>query len=205
MASIREQLSVAYAAIDDKVQSDYNRNLYLDLQETTRQDRQLEARASLLEKTVTQLNMMLVAVVIAIVLLLFFLWLFNHMNKQHNREDLPDDLFDQKQEELNAQLLRLETSERRNLEQRAKISLVNSVTPFIDRIIHELKTPHGENVGYIRELTDQIEDYNDVLTHWIQLRQGELSLKIESFPLQTLFDMISKSRTAFQMKGDLLT
>jgi signal transduction histidine kinase len=201
VASIREQMSVAYAAIDDKQQSDYNRNLYLDLQETTRQDRQLEARASLLEKTVTQLNMMLVAVVIAIVLLLFFLWLFNHMNKRHSQEDQPDDLFDQKQEELNAQLLRLETSERRNLEQRAKISLVNSVTPFIDRIIHELKAPHGGNVDYIRELTDQIEDYNDVLTHWIQLRQGELSLKIESFPLQTLFDMISKSRTAFQMKG----
>ena len=36
VASIREQLSVAYAAIDDKPQSDYNRNLYLDLQETTR-------------------------------------------------------------------------------------------------------------------------------------------------------------------------
>ena len=51
VASIREQLSVAYAAIDDKVQSDYNRNLYLDLQETTRQDRQLEARASQYEKT----------------------------------------------------------------------------------------------------------------------------------------------------------
>ena len=201
VASIREQLSVAYAAIDDKQQSDYNRNLYLDLQETTRQDRQLEARANLLEKTVTQLNMMLVAVVIAIILLLFFLWLFNHMNKQHSQEDLSDDLFDQKQEELNAQLLRLERSECRNLEQRAKISLVNNIMPFIDRIIHELKTPHDDSNNYIRELTDQIEDYNDVLTHWIQLRQGELSLKIESFPLQTLFDMIGKSRTAFQMKG----
>ena len=116
-----------------------------------------------MEKTVTQLNMMLVAVVIAIILLLFFLWLFNHMNKQHSQEDLSDDLFDQKQEELNAQLLRLERSECRNLEQRAKISLVNNIMPFIDRIIHELKTPHDDSNNYIRELTDQIEDYNDVL------------------------------------------
>ena len=49
VASIREQMSVAFAAIDDKTESDYNRNIYLDLQEGTRQDRQLEARAGQLE------------------------------------------------------------------------------------------------------------------------------------------------------------
>lgn len=210
VASIREQMSVAYAAIDDKQQSDYNRNLYLDLQETTRQDRQLEARASQYEKTAVQLNIMLAAVVAAIVLLLFLLWLFNHMNKMHEQVDISDDLLDQKREELAAGLLRLENSERRSLEQRAKLSLVNAVTPFIDRIIHEVKRVNNSEVTdvskqasieYIRELTDQINDYNEVLTHWIQLRQGELSLKIESFPLQELFDIIGKSKTAFQMKG----
>ena len=210
VASIREQMSVAYAAIDDKQQSDYNRNLYLDLQETTRQDRQLEARASQYEKTAVQLNIMLAAVVAAIVLLLFLLWLFNHMNKKHEQVDISDDLLDQKREELAAGLLRLENSERRSLEQRAKLSLVNAVTPFIDRIIHEVKRVNNSEVTdvskqasieYIRELTDQINDYNEVLTHWIQLRQGELSLKIESFPLQELFDIIGKSKTAFQMKG----
>ena len=210
VASIREQMSVAYAAIDDKQQSDYNRNLYLDLQETTRQDRQLEARASQYEKTAVQLNIMLVAVVAAIVLLLFLLWLFNHMNKKHEQVDVSDDLLDQKREELAAGMLRLENSERRSLEQRAKLSLVNAVTPFIDRIIHEVRRVNNSEVTeaskqasieYIRELTDQINDYNEVLTHWIQLRQGELSLKIESFPLQELFDIIGKSKTAFQMKG----
>ena len=40
-----------------------------------------------------------------------------------------------------------------------------------------------------------------MLTHWIQLRQGELSLKIESFPLQKLFDLIARGRKSFQMKG----
>lgn len=82
VASIREQLSVAYAAIDDKPQSDYNRNLYLDLQEFTRQDRQLEARASQYERTLSQLNLMLIAVVAAIILLSFSVWLFNHLNKE---------------------------------------------------------------------------------------------------------------------------
>ena len=209
VASIREQLSVAYAAIDDKQQSDYNRNLYLDLQETTRQDRQLEARASQYEKTAVQLNLMMGAVVIAIVLLLFLLWLFNHMNRKRSREDIPDDLFEQRREELAAQRLRVENGERLNLEQRAKISLVNSITPFIDRIIHEVGEKEGrregvrsqETMDYIRELTDQINDYNEVLTYWIQLRQGDLSLHIESFRLQTLFDLLARGRTSFQMKG----
>ena len=205
VASIREQLSVAYAAIEDKPQSDYNRNLYLDLQETTRQDRQLEARANQYEKTAQQLNLMLGAVVIAIVLLLFSLWLFNHMNRKHVREDIPDDLFEQRREELAVRRLRVENGERLNLEQRAKISLVNSVTPFIDRIIHEASrledSGNEEKLDYIRELTDQISEYNEVLTYWIQLRQGDLSLHIESFRLQDLFDLLSKGHTSFQMKG----
>lgn len=201
VASIREQLSVAYAAIDDKQQSDYNRNLYLDLQETTRQDRQLEARASQYERNISQLNLMLFAVVAGIILLLFLLWLFNHLNKKQKQTEDLDDLFEQKTEELAAMRLRVEGNERRNLEQRAKVSLVNSITPFIDRILHEVKTTAGSDVTYIRELTEQINEYNDVLTYWIQLRQGELSLHIESFPLQELFDLLSKGRTSFQMKG----
>ncbi len=200
VASIREQLSVAYAAIDDKQQSDYNRNLYLDLQETTRQDRQLEARASQYEKTAVQLNLMLAAVVIAIILLLFSLWLFNHMNRRKRREDIPDDLFEQKREELAVQRLRVENGERLSLEQRAKISLVNSITPFIDRIIYTIEHDSTQ-WDYVRELTDQINDYNEVLTYWIQLRQGDLSLHIESFPLQSLFDLLGRGRTSFQMKG----
>ena len=201
VASIREQLSVAYAAIDDKPQSDFNRNQYLDLQETTRQDRQLEARASQYDKTAKQLNWMLWGVVGAIVLLLFSLWLFNHLNKKKVKVEGYDELLEQRNEELAALTLRVENSERRNLEQRAKVSLVNTVTPFIDRIIHEVRKPGGGNLDYVRELTDQIGAYNDVLTHWIQLRQGELSLKIESFPLQRLFDLIARSRKSFQMKG----
>ena len=217
VASIREQLSVAYAAIDDKPQSDYNRNLYLDLQETTRQDRQLEARAYQYEKTAVQLNLMLGAVVIAICLLSFLLWLFNHMNRKHASEHIPDDLFEQKREQLAVKRLRVENGERLCLEQRAKISLVNSITPFIDRIIHEtgekerkrdgVKEAGGmeqERMDYIRELTDQINEYNEVLTYWIQLRQGDLSLHIESFKLQSLFDILARGRTSFQMKGVVL-
>ena len=205
VASIREQLSVVYAAIDDKQQSDHNRNLYLDLQETTRQDRQLEARAYQYEKSLSQLNLMLIAVVVAIVLLLFSLWLFNHLNKKQQKNDEPDNVYEQKSEQLAAKLLQVENNERRNLEQRAKVSLVCNITPFIDRMLHEVSRLDDDNreerLAYISELINQINEYNDVLTYWIQLRQGELSLHIESFKLQPLFDVLSKGKTSFQMKG----
>ena len=199
VASIREQLSVAYSAMDDKPQSDMNRNVYIDLMTDTRQDRQLEARASQLEATATQLNWMLIAVGIAIVLLLFSLWLFNHLNKKQKKYNQLDEILEQRQDDVAMERLRVENNERRNLEQRAKVSLVNSITPFIDRIIYCVHK--GRDEGYIRELTSQINDYNDILTHWIQLRQGELNLKIETFPLQPLFDMVAKGRKSFGMKG----
>ena len=199
VASIREQLSVAYSAINDKQQSDENRNIYIDLMTDTRQDRSLEARAYQYERSVVQLNWMLGAVVAAIILLLFSLWLFNHLNKRQKKNNQLDEIIEQRHDELSMSRLRLEDNERRNLDQRAKISLVNSITPFIDRIIHEVS--HNGDNDYVRELTDQINDYNDVLTHWIQLRQGEVSLKIESFPLQKLFDLVGKSRKSFEMKG----
>ena len=207
VASIREQLSVAYAAIDDKQQSDENRNMYLDLQETTRQDRQLEARAYQYERQLSQLNIMLIAVVAAIVLLLFSLWLFNYLNKKKSQTDSEDGALEQKGEQLAVQLLQVEKNERRNLEQRAKVSLVCNIPPCIDRMIHEVNrlgcdsASDEERLTYIRELIDKINEYNDVLTYWIQLRQGELSLHIESFPLQPLFDVLLKGRTSFQMKG----
>ena len=209
VASIREQLSLVYSAMDEKRMSDENRNAYIDLMSETRQDRQLEARAGQYERSANQLNFMLAAVVVAIILLLFLLWLFNRLNKKKKGgyNQLEDEL-EQRQDEVAASKLRLDDNERRHLEQRAKISLVNGITPFIDRIIHEIsrldtldEAGKQESLSYIRELTDQINDYNDILTQWIQLRQGELNLKIESFPLQPLFDLMSHSRKAFAMKG----
>ena len=211
VASIREQLSVAYAAIDEKPMSDQNRNFYLDLQEQTRQDRQLEARADQLERAVAQINWMLIAVCTAIVLLVFLLWLFHYLNQRQKQQtdSQLDDLLEQKTEQIALGRLHLEKSMRINLEQRAKISLVNSITPLIDRMLYAIdhlplnieQLKDNGQLDYVRELIDQIEADNEVLTQWIQLRQGELSLHIESFPLQPLFDIVTKSRTAFQMKG----
>lgn len=231
IASIREQLSVVYAAINDKPSSDYNRNIYLDLQEQTRQDRYLEARAEQLDESSSQLNAMIAAIVTLIavlILLLIFLYykrrkdergssfgaLLEPLVKWKKQNDAYQSALNERYEEIHEAYhisqLEIQTNKKRNLERRAKIFLVNSITPLIDRMLHEiarLKTG-GESVDvcreryeYIAELSDKITDYNDVLTHWIRLQQGELVLRIETFDLQPLFDIVNKSKAGFQLKG----
>jgi len=231
VASIREQLSLVYSAVNDKPSSDYNRNVYLDMQECTRQDRQLEARAELLQQSSRQLNMMIAAVVMMIVLVILLLVAFDRMRRKGNRRFsierlmLPLKQWRNNEEKRIQEEMKMheEVCERiaverrlllnnriRNLEQRAKLALVCSVTPFIDRIIHEVQrltqrsedeSVRQERILYISELTDKINDYNNVLTNWIQLRQGELSLHVESFALQPLFDIVARGRMSFQLKG----
>lgn len=232
VASIRERLCLVYSALDNKQQSDYNRNIYLDLQERTRQDRQLEARATLLDDNALQLNLMIAAVLVMILLVVILLYLFDRMRrrkiqskplssllepleqwKQRNAQYIND--INERKEELDEEIsiarLHLDDNKKRNLEQRAKVSLVNSITPFIDRMIHEVdklaeddeSTPDEvkqERYEYISELTDKINQYNTILTNWIQMRQGTLNLRIVSFPLQPLFDIVAKGKMSFQMK-----
>jgi len=219
VASIREQLSVAYAAIDDKPMSDQNRNVYLDLQEQTRQDRWLEARAGQLDDIVSRLNMLLWVLVGVIVLFVIQTWIIHRLFRRRKHSET-DGRMEEVEEQIAVTQQHIRDSERTFLEQRAKVSLANSITPFIDRMLYEanrLSTTVGappataageapvtasrERLDYIRELTDGIHAHNDLLTHWIQLRQGMLSLHIETFALQPLFDMLVKGRKSFEMRG----
>lgn len=231
VASIREQMSLVYSAIDNKMQSDFNRNIYLDMQEKTRQDRQLEARADQLNKSASTLNYMIGAVVFMIVIVVILLIIFDRMrvrsdkkfsmkrliaplNEWQERERVirlkREEDFEQVDEQIKMENLHLSDNLRRNIEQRAKIALVNSITSLIDRIIHEincLRKRHEtekvreERYAYISELTDQISEYNNVLTQWIQLRQGQLSIRVESFALQDLFNIVAKGYMSFKLKG----
>ncbi len=231
VASIREQLSVAYSAIDDKQTSDYNRNIYISLQEQTRQDRYFEARADMLDKISAQLNSMITAVIVAILLLVLMLWLFYYLNRRNNntaeieRLLLPlhqwrerekagmEELSDQAREIKERQkyyLSKVKSGERLSLENRTKVFLVTGIMPLIDRMINEVRllsvrkedddTRNGRYT-YISELAAKINEYNDVLTEWIQMRRGQLDLRIESFALQPLFNIVLKSKAAFRMNG----
>ena len=229
VASIREQLSVAYSAVNDKPSSDYNRNIYLELQEETRQDRYFESRAEMLDKSSAQLNVMIVAVITAIFLLVFLLCFFFYLNRKRRRKwpmdrllkplrewqetnDMQTSRFEERMEDMHEALalrqMRVRDGERRCLDNRAKVSLAGSVIPLIDRIINEVRLlssrnedsqKRSERYVYIAELAGKIDEYNNVLTHWIQLHNGRIDLHIESFPLQPLFDIVARSRTGFVM------
>ena len=92
VASIREQLSLVCSAMDDKPNSDFNRNIYLDLQDMTRQDRHLEARAEQLDRSSSQLNMMIAAVLFMILFCMVLMFLFYYLGrtkqKKNNLESL---------------------------------------------------------------------------------------------------------------------
>ena len=239
IASIREDLCLVYSAADDKQNSDYNRNIYLDLQEQTRQDRQLEARAAELKVSIHGLNLLIAIVILMIIIVTVLLVVFAQMRRKsddafsishllaplsewqkHNEETIKQkrEHFDEIQEATDVARLHLMQNRQRNLEQRAKVQLVCSILPLIDRMVNEIKRVKkskdidgkestrqqqvdSERLQYVEELAESISQYNNVLTKWIQMRQGELSLKIENFPLQRVFDIVSHSAMSFSLNS----
>ena len=231
VASIREQLSLVYSAMNDKRQSDYNRNLYLDIQENTRQDRMLEARAEQLSQSLNVLNIMIGGVGLMIVAVGTFLLRLGFMRRRRmkalsgeellvpldewkkreaHKESAHEEECEQIEEQTAIARVQLDCNKQRNTEQRAKVSLVNSVMPLISRMAHEVDKLKAVNesadvrnsrYSYISELVAKITSCNAVLTRWIQMRQGDVRLHIESFRLQEIFDSLTQSRMEYSLKG----
>ena len=86
MSSIREQISISYSGLGDKIASDYNRNVYLELQKTIRLDRRFEARKLMLRRINRSLNMALIGVVLGIILLVAFMLVFSRTIRLRNRQ-----------------------------------------------------------------------------------------------------------------------
>ncbi len=91
------------------------------------------------------------------------------------------------------------------------LSIVNGIMPFLERAVNEVVKLRGEmaaqdssvalhRLDYIGELFDKINEYNDVVSKWVVMKHGAVSLKVENFDLQSMFDTLSKSRTAFDAK-----
>lgn len=229
IASICELLSIVYSSLNDKHNSDINRNLYLDLQEKTRQDMELDARASQLEQTATVLNGMIAAILCIIslfVVILFRLKRIQSGNSNFVQElsDLKDKFFSlhiqkmnqllEQNEDLDEKIsmlsLSLDNNKRRNIDNRAKLFLLNSILPLIDRMVNETtkleqrnetEELKSERLSYITELSEKINEYNNTITDWIQLRKGDIGMTIESFSLQDLFDIMKRSRVVFNIQG----
>ena len=77
IARFREQLSMTYAALGMKPESDYNRNIYLDILDYTRQDKELESRYVALEEEANMLNIMLSMVIMGVILLVLLILFLN--------------------------------------------------------------------------------------------------------------------------------
>lgn len=299
ISRIHEQLSVTYAGLEMKEYSDYNRNIYLDILEDTRQDKELESRYQALEKEAVQLNWLLFLVITGLISVLVFFWFFNKRSKVRNKlhlhrlqsmldicqeimasipadaqteEDVKEAImtavrpkleslfgtekicikerklvFEQrmgKEELAMVQVItpyiqwaldngmtsislgeeqrRLEQqryiheqhiagNKRQNLIKKACLSIVNGIHPYIDRILNEVhkllrmgyihdETIKKEKYLYIDELVTTINEYNDILALWIKMKQGTLSLNIETFELNELFELLRKGNRAFEMK-----
>ena len=297
ISRIREQLSVSYAGLGMKYASDYNRNIYLDILNYTRQDKELESRYLSLEADSRQMTLVLSLVIVGLVLVVILWWFFNKRSKIRNQVDVErlqrilalcrditssipmdvpliqegiDQLFgkgrmkleipeegkatlvplhrlnrdekalvhvlepyivwaadnEQMVEALSDERMQLEKqryvyeqhiagNKRQNLIKKACLAIVNGINPYIDRILNEVHklTERGyiddekikkEKYQYIDELVTTINEYNDILALWIKMKQGTLSLNIETFNLNELFELLSKGRRAFEMKNQKL-
>ena len=297
ISRIREQLSVSYAGLGMKHASDYTRNIYLDILNFTRQDKELESRYISLEAGSRQMTLVLSVVIVGLVLVVILWWFFNKSSKTRNQVDVErlqqilslcrditssipmnvpliqqgiDQLFgkgrmtleipeegkaalvpvhrlskdekalvhvlepyiiwaadnEQMVEALSDERIQLEKqryvyeqhiagNKRQNLIKKACLAIVNGINPYIDRILNEVHklTEKGyiddekikkEKYQYIDELVTTINEYNDILALWIKMKQGTLSLNIETFGLNELFDLLGKGRRAFEMKEQTL-
>lgn len=344
ISRIREQLCVSYSGLGMKFQSDYNRNIYLEILKFTRQNKELESRYLVLQQESKQLNVLLFSVVVGLIFLLILLGIFNRRSQKRstlytnrlrivldicqkatasmpsdaevgmediietitqsvlpdmklltgatnlmirlpaddpeagdaeeeeteaaipgikNRFDLtvpdkqmpvgvftvytphqltPDDRallslitpymawavdngmtfisLGDEQERLEKQRYVFEQhiarNKRENLVKKSCLSIVNGTIPYIDRIINEvfklrekgfIHDPKikKEKYQYIEELVTTINEYNDILSLWIKMKQGSLNLNIENFALNELFELVRKGRKTFEMKQQTFT
>lgn len=218
MALIREQLSILYSAMDNKPASDYNRNIYLDILESTSQNREMESRMQDLEdENASQRRLLWAAAGVLTLLLMFVGMTYMRMKKHDGKkkvmkgdmqrlQELADQL-EEAEEGCNVSRMRIQQNKTRNSEKRAKVSLAQAVVPFLERIINEVgrmkrqKVAAHEQLEYVNELSDQIMEYNDILTEWIKVEQGQLSLQISTIELRRLFAILDRGHYAYDQKG----
>lgn len=227
MAGIRQQISLVYSCMDDNVGTIYNRNIYLDILECTSQNLEMESRLDDLQHQVSvQHRLMWAALIMLLIVLImsaaiFFrqeihdiahLQLINRKKgrvlrtDKHHLDELSDEL-DELGEKCEVSRMHITKYRSQGMEKRAKVSLVQSITPYIDRILNEVARmnrqdrPQPEQLNYITELTDQIIDYNNILTEWIKIVQGQLSLHISTIDVEKLFEILRKGHFAFDQAG----
>lgn len=214
LCRLHEEASVAYAGLGDKAASDNHRNEYLDLLETTRQDKELESRYLSLKRQQRTMNIWLGTVVVGFVLLVALIALFSwhRRSKGSGYEQQLRSLLQETEKRVYLHQRHVAAGKRDNVVRKATFSMVAGMMPYIDRMAHEverLQLPEvwgdaelrTRKLEYISELTEEINHLNEVLAHWIKTTQGMVNLHIESFPLNEVLEMIGRSSATFAMRG----
>ncbi len=88
LARCRESLSAIFAGLGDKQKSDYNRNLYLDLMDFSRQDKSLESRAAIVARDNRMLHTLSGVVILSAAALCFFLFAYARKWRRRNERQL---------------------------------------------------------------------------------------------------------------------
>lgn len=103
--------------------------------------------------------------------------------------------------EIYMQQRRMDENKRQHVERSTAISIVHGITPFLDRAIHQVEKGN-DYVDYelLREYVEKINAYNDVLGHWVKVRQGSVTLNVENFSLAPLLDTLRKGHRSFDNK-----
>ena len=236
MAGIREKMSLAYSALGNKQMSDYNRNIYLDLLDQSRQNYESETRLQELTMELQSIRLRTTVLLVLIVISAVLFVLLTHRMKSRARvqhryisdfrnsdvyrsfvesvENVQGRLADEidiSRDDVEVSRLHIENYRSGNFERRAKVALVYSIIPYLDRMLAEMKKMQAKNqvdvqaLLYASELSREIQHTNNVLTDWIKMSHGRLNLHVSTFPLQKLLDVIAHSRFAFNKKNvDLL-
>lgn len=214
LCRLHEEASLAYAGLGEKAASDHHRNLYLDLLEMTRQDKELESRFLELKRQKRMMNILLGTVVAGVVILVILIALLSRY--RHRRgggyEQQLRDLLQETTKRVYLHQMHVVEGKRDNVVRRATFSMITGMIPYIDRMAHEvgrLQQPEVWNnmelrtrkLGYIDDLASEISNLNEVLARWIKTKQGVVGLHVENFALADVLDMIEQSSASFAMKG----
>lgn len=225
IVGIRERLSILYSQMGMKAESDFNRNAYLDILSYNTPNRELESRTQRLQKETRHLriNLTLSGLLILTTLVLALIYQRKQRNNSHreiadlrtrmegidleSRVEALQEQLEEQEEQFAISQHNITNQKAKNAENRARVTLVHDVVPFLDRVIGEvIRMKRNDQVEegrlqYISELTDRIEQLNNILTEWIKINQGELKLHICTVDLGDLFQLISRGHYAYDQKG----
>lgn len=178
MAGIHERLSLSYSSIGNKERSDYHRNVYLDLLDYSRQNKELDIHKENLSKEVREVHIgigvfILLMLLISVLVVLYIHRIKNHITSQYatllsikdsekfvdarkaiegyteTQEDEIEVLTDQR----NISKLHIEDYINGNIIRRAKVSLVYAIVPYLNRILAETHRMKSEGRSSISRLT----------------------------------------------------